>query len=161
MELKLWNKSIFGDVNINIEEIRQQLQRVQLTIENEGISKELHALKVKLAFDLDKVLLQPKVHRKEKSRIKWLEEGDKNLEFFHKFVGRMRLLRHLLHLRIQGELVSDPNIITNHVVSFYSDLFNEDSSDVRDLSGVQKVIPKLVTQDDNMMLVEIPFSKEI
>ncbi|KAF8390326.1 hypothetical protein HHK36_024851 [Tetracentron sinense] len=62
---------------------------------------------------------------KQKSRIQWLKEGDRNTKFFHcmaKFHRKSNLISSLI---VDGERKSDPKAIEDSVIEFYKDLYSE------------------------------------
>ena len=61
---------------------------------------------------------------------------------------------------INGSLVSEPSMVHNHIVDYFSNLFS--ASDIqRDYSIVSQLIPHLVTPDDNWSLIRVLLDLEI
>ncbi|XP_050379729.1 uncharacterized protein LOC126797093 [Argentina anserina] len=96
----------------------------------------------------------------DKSRIKWLTEGDRNSSFFHAIVKVRHLKHSLSSMRDGNSIIDDPKEISDHVLNYFNDIFTADSF-VRDTGLVSQVIPNLVTTEYNAMLTAIPTSEEI
>ena len=56
---------------------------------------------------------------------------------------------------VNGVLELDVSIINNHIIDYFSTLFSSASSP-RDLLGIKEVIPHLVSDADNAMLMMMP-----
>lgn len=63
-------------------------------------------------------------------------------------------------LRIGSELVLDEACIVNHIIDYYSALFWA-SPILTDYSDVRRLIPPLVSEQDNRALLRVPLELEI
>ena len=61
---------------------------------------------------------------RKKTGIKWLEEGDRNIAYFHSVINVKRANNTIKMLKIDGSNCWDPNAIQNHIHNFYSELFS-------------------------------------
>ncbi|XVE64272.1 hypothetical protein DITRI_Ditri07aG0087500 [Diplodiscus trichospermus] len=98
---------------------------------------------------------------KEKSRIKWLSEGDRNTEFFHKVLKRHRIKKTLTHLNIQGDIVDDIDKIGEYAIDYFSNLFSASQLEPTDFAIAADIIPNVVTEEENSFLLAIPNSEEV
>ncbi|KAK2647756.1 hypothetical protein Ddye_015245 [Dipteronia dyeriana] len=99
---------------------------------------------------------------RDRSRVKWLQDGDRNLSFFHAPVRRRQYQNALSSLSINGVFSDDCLIISDHMIEFYSNIFSSDSSRVdTDFSVVEDVILSLVTDVENAFLISIPSTDDI
>ena len=78
-----------------------------------------------LVSDLEASLLQEEICWRQKSRIRWLKEGDKCTKFFYQVANANRRTNSIESLSVNGSLTSDPDIISSHIVNFYESLFSE------------------------------------
>ena len=160
--LKTWNKEVFGNMAINISKAKDHLQHIQLRISNEGFSDDLFAEEVTAHSTLDDLLKQQEMMLKDKSRVKWLTDGDRNTEFFHTYLCVRKSQRSISSMKISNVITSDRAAIKHHVLDFYQSLFSEQgSSNSIDYSIIDDVVPSMVTDVENSALVTIPSSDEV
>ena len=74
---------------------------------------------------------------RQKSRIKWLKEGDSNTAFFHKSINFRRHHNAIQGIFIESTWVQQPNLIKEEVVKFFAARFTEEKFDRPTLDGVQ------------------------
>ena len=96
----------------------------------------------------------------EKSRVNWHLNGDRNTKFFYQVTKIKNKTKVVSSLRNDEEIVTDPNIISNHIVNYYSNLFSTNSF-LQDDSLVEEVIPSLIDENTNNLLTMIPTEDEI
>ncbi|XXG62562.1 hypothetical protein AAC387_Pa05g0895 [Persea americana] len=72
---------------------------------------------------LHEALKAQKIHWKQRSRISWLDEGDKNTEFFHQSTKARSSFNNINHISVDGIQTDDPLIIQAQAVDFFSNLF--------------------------------------
>ena len=63
--LRIWNKEVFGRLDINIHHASLQLQQVQVEISSQGFSEDLHRKEINAHADLDLCLKQQEIFFKE------------------------------------------------------------------------------------------------
>ena len=97
---------------------------------------------------------------KDKCRIKWLQQGDRNSKNFYTTLARHRPLAGIHSLMINGTLVSDADIMQNHIVEYFSNLFSAPNIQ-RDYSFVNQIIPLFVSPNDNNLLLRVHMDLEI
>ena len=98
---------------------------------------------------------------KDQSRVKWLHSGDRNSHFFHNLLIRHRPQSGMHSLVINNSLVMDDSTIDAHVIDYFSTLFTAPTLAFRDYSFVREVIPTLVHDEDNCLLLRVPLDLEI
>jgi hypothetical protein len=81
-----------------------------------------------LVTGLEASLLQEEICWRQKSRIRWLKEGDKCTKFFHLVANANRRNNAIESLTVNGSPTSDPDLISSHIVNFYDALFSESIS---------------------------------
>ncbi|XP_072073777.1 uncharacterized protein [Arachis hypogaea] len=83
--LVIWQRSSLSNSKKQIDEITKQLEEMRAS----GLMGGLEIME--LEQKLDRAYLNEELYWKDKSRIKWLKEGDKNTSFFHeKFKARSK-----------------------------------------------------------------------
>ncbi|KAL6205977.1 hypothetical protein ACLB2K_023228 [Fragaria x ananassa] len=143
-----------------VEDSFVDLDRIQQEIASLGPSEDRLSKESVASAQVHVALALQEKFFCDKSRVKWLTEGDRNTSFFHAMVKVHQLKQSLSIMRDGGCIIDDPKDISDHVVNYFKDLFTADSA-VRDTGLVVQVIPKLVTSEENALLTAIPMSAEI
>lgn len=84
---------------------------------------------------------------KQKARISWLKEGDRNTKFFHQAIQRRRSRNNIRKLTYKGKSIIDPLEIRQAFHQHYKDQFSKRS--LAKLFSVKELMNHLVTQEDN------------
>lgn len=159
-ELKIWNRNIFGDIHLKVSEALQKVEEVQNLISSSGFSSELHEKEIKAQLDLQQALSFEESYWKDKSRLKWLTQGDRNTRFFHRTAQMKKVSKQMSSLRHGDSILLEPAEIENRVISYFTELFASSNS-CTDNGLIEKVVPQLVSADDNIMLTCEPSAEEI
>lgn len=97
---------------------------------------------------------------RQRSRIQWLNGGDKNSSFFHAITrGRRACNKFTIIEDEAGQAFYTENQITKAFATFYQNLFTAGSSDASDV--VNEALIPLVTTEMNSKLIEIPDKAEV
>jgi hypothetical protein len=95
-----------------------------------------------------------------KANLKWHLEGDRNTKYFHR-IAKIKTLSKTITSLQDGDLVLiEPEHISNHVVSFYKNLFCTNLV-LQEPLLAEEAIPKLITYDINALLTPLPSIQEI
>nr|XP_027109299.1 uncharacterized protein LOC113729174 [Coffea arabica] len=126
-----------------------------------NIVKGLHSWpwRIDAKFELGKARVW-KQFWKQKARVRWLQEGDRNTRFFHSVVKNRRV-RSIIH-RIrngQGEWVESDDGIGVEAIRYFEGLF----TDQRPASSSELLqhIPTILTDEENDLLEQFPSAVEI
>ncbi|KAK3189490.1 hypothetical protein Dsin_029051 [Dipteronia sinensis] len=118
MPFKTWNWEVYGDLNSNITRKSAELQFIQPQMSNLGFSEELFLAESRVHRELDVLLRRHECFYHDRSRVKWLKDGDHNSSFFHASVRRRQYMNALSSLSINGVLTNDSLIIMDHIIEF-------------------------------------------
>jgi hypothetical protein len=124
-EIKKWNSEEFGDVRERNRARGEELKELDRIEEGRQLSEEEKARRGQISRELEASLLQEEISWRQKSRIRWLKEGDKCTKFFHQVANANRRNNSIESLVVNGTETSDPAIISDHIVNFYDSLFTE------------------------------------
>ncbi|XP_077249381.1 uncharacterized protein LOC143888877 [Tasmannia lanceolata] len=102
------------------------------------------------------LLMLEEISWRQRSRVKWLLEGDKNTAFFHAIASARRRRNRIESLEVEGEIVSDRERIIEEIIAFYRSLYSAD--------GILRPIPQDICFASLSLEasagLEIPFSEE-
>ncbi|RVX18326.1 LINE-1 retrotransposable element ORF2 protein [Vitis vinifera] len=90
-KLKDWNKVAFGDLRERKKLILSDLCRIDLIEQEENLNLDLVLERTLRRRELEDLLLKEEVHWRQKSRVKWIKEGDCNSKFFHRMTNGRRI----------------------------------------------------------------------
>lgn len=77
--LEAWNKTVFGHVRRRVAELQKRLEWLELQPPSPEINNDLRRTRIDLNSWLDKK--DDMWH--QRSRLNWLQSGDRNIGFFH------------------------------------------------------------------------------
>ncbi|XP_042505505.1 uncharacterized protein LOC122082079 [Macadamia integrifolia] len=140
---------------ILVKSSKDDLEEIQRRVEEEGMSDHLFDLVDEAKNRYSKAL---EIHEKiwaEKSRVRWLKEGDRNSRFFSK--GSKNAIRSIL--KEDGNVVTDQDQMGSYLVDFYKKFHRRVAVDNH--FEILDVIPLVINQDDRMVHDEIPMDDEI
>jgi hypothetical protein len=121
--LKLWNKKTFGNIFEAQQQLNEQMQLLQIQIRNQGITEELGGQEALISQKLDERRVQEEILWRQKSRVQWLQEGDRNTKFLHRSMIQRRHVNRISHIVTEeGQTLHSHNDL-EELVSFYQDLF--------------------------------------
>ena len=106
--------------------------------ENQGLltaEERLH--RSDLQTELEKTLCLDEISWRQKSRIKWLKEGDRNTKFFHRTPNSNRRKNFVDHMTQGGETWDSQEEIRKGMVHFYKGLYSESANWRPVLGGVK------------------------
>jgi hypothetical protein len=126
MNLKQWNSNEFGNIHFKQQKLLFSLHELETTSEMRDLSEGEVAERLRLISELEKNSLLEEICCRQKSRVLWLKEGDKNTKYFHKIANSHRRHNSIRQLTINGELSSDLGAIKAQIIEFYKTLYTED-----------------------------------
>ncbi|XP_016173411.1 uncharacterized protein LOC107615910 [Arachis ipaensis] len=118
-----WQKTHKANSRKEIEDLQAKIEELRVAGINGG--EEVTSLEEKLEL----AYLKEESYWREKSRIKWLKEGDQNTRFFHqKFQSRMRRNRIWRLVGRDNEIASKPEDIAKVAEDYFCDIFTSSCS---------------------------------
>jgi hypothetical protein len=141
--LKQWERQSFGSIRSNIRKLERCLKCLRSTSLSEAVIIEERFLERQLCelFEREEIMAR------QRSRVDWLREGDRNTAFFHDRASARRRTNKINFLaRYDGSITENQDEIKGMVQSFYDNLFTTQPCGSHDV--VLQAIPRKV--DDNM-----------
>jgi exonuclease III len=125
-DLKKWNDEVFVNVAYKRNQLMTELNKLDVDVEDRPLSEEEKNQRERIVAELERNALMNEISWRQKSRVLWLQEGDKNTRFFHCIANSNRRRNTISTLSINGELSSDPQAISECITQFYNHLFMEE-----------------------------------
>ncbi|PNY01857.1 cysteine-rich receptor-like protein kinase, partial [Trifolium pratense] len=153
--LKSWNKEVFGFLDLNIEKTVKELNDIEGLLggddedleltRREGLSKEFWR-----QLHLKESLL------KQKSRMRWVKEGDSNSRYFHESIKSRRKRNQLVALKDGDQWIQGVEEVKGFVKDYFENNFRERWEWRPNLNGIHF---QSLSAEDNILLMA-PFSLE-
>ncbi|XP_057791433.1 uncharacterized protein LOC131008538 [Salvia miltiorrhiza] len=159
--LREWNKTTFGCLDAKLAEAQEELASVQARISRDGYTDASFDEEVTKQAVINTMLTRKNVQLQQQSRIKWLQDGDRNTTFFHKALRQRKSGLVISHLNIAGAVVYEQSVIERHIVEHFTTLFSQWAASSVDLVDIEANIDLQVNEDHNRGLIEIPYDEEI
>ena len=123
--IKRWYLEEFGDVGARHKASCEELKMLDKIEEGRQLTEEEKARRTQISREVEASILQEEICWRQKSRVRWLKEGDKCTKFFHLVVNANHRNNTIEPLIVNSSSTLDPAIISDHIVSFYNSLFTE------------------------------------
>ncbi|XP_071927080.1 uncharacterized protein [Coffea arabica] len=157
--LKQWSRTTFGDIfegACSAECVVAEAETEYDLDQTEQRRSELHHARARLrrAFVVEEGFW------KQKAQVKWLLDEDRNTKYFHSLVTEKRR-RAVIH-RVRGavgEWIEEESQSGKATVGFFQEVFTAEGG-LPSHTGLE-VIPKLVTEQDNSWLTNVPSLTEV
>jgi hypothetical protein len=140
---------------------KQILRKAQRDLEifmRGPITAETDLNKHHLAKLIEKIQEQEEIRWQQRSRANWLQDGDKNTGFFHRFASARKKKNHIKQLKDPTcQFVEGTELLNPMIVHYFTNLFSTDNPAI-DPSFMEKVIPKVTLEMNDML--NAPFSAD-
>lgn len=126
-----------------------------------GRSEELDKQERQILVEYHSTLAQEEKMWRQKSRVTWIREGDRNTKFFK--LTTLRSYNRIEQIRkVNGTVITEEDDIKMEATSFYENLLSKDQRDSNQATAVvTQSIPCLVNQSHNDMLQRMATEKEV
>ncbi|OIT39211.1 hypothetical protein A4A49_28977 [Nicotiana attenuata] len=158
-KLSQWSRKEIGDINdavTNWEDKIQELEDIDIEDNSEKSREDVnmaHAHYIRWLNRQESML-------KQKSQVKWFEEGEKNTKYFHSILREKRRRQQVNRIKnSRGKWIKGDDKIANRAVRHFQNLFNITNPTIN--NSILDCIPFCVSGDDNSMLSKVPEEVEI
>lgn len=158
-EIKTWNTQGFGCLNGNIENQKQEIQRLDIIDEVFGLDDQEIIRRNEATTILLRDLKRKDSLQKQKARLTWLKDGDLNSRVFHQAINKRRKRNEVVGIMMNGEWVKKVREVKKGIFEFFQNHFKSKSSTQgRPIIGAN-LVNKLISDEENDKLIA-PFSEE-
>ena len=154
--IKKWNHNTFGNIFKAQAMLSAEMKRIQQTIITSGRTEEL----TKQEQDIESKNLerdkQEETLWRQKSRIRWLKNGEKNTIFFHKTTVQRRMINNITHIKNeQGEKIETHAGIEGEFINYFKKAHQEPNINrMPAINKLLKNIPRIITEEHNSLLIK-------
>ncbi|VFQ73314.1 unnamed protein product [Cuscuta campestris] len=162
-KLSAWNKDQFGNIFEMVKEAEEEASKAEILFEENPSSENKTLYNQKMA-QLVEMTNREYAFWKQKCNLKWLQDGDVNIKFFHNLVKNRRRQQQInLLIYDQGKIIDKPDELEALAVQHYTNLLNQaEPSGSPELYGqFLDTIPSLIDQGHNDFLMSLPTEEEI
>lgn len=151
-----WEQSVFGSVRKDLARLRRELEGERRRSLFAGPSLKERQLMTRIS----ELLAQEEIMEKQRSRVAWLKEGDRNTKFFQAKAKERASVNKIFGLRSSdGELITEQEQLETMASNFYQELFSAQLESSPE--GILAHVPRRVTEEMNEIL-KAPFTaKEV
>nr|XP_016450704.1 PREDICTED: uncharacterized protein LOC107775483 [Nicotiana tabacum] len=152
-KLKEWSKTIQGNLKIQKQHILDQLAEIEDIQELRSLNEEETHKKTSLMLEFEENARKEEIAWRQRSRVLWLKEGDRNTKFFHRTANAHKRYNNIDKLQVNRETVENLEDITREIISFYQKLYIE-AEEWRPQCSLRDC--QTISSEDNQMLLS-PF----
>ncbi|XP_051221114.1 uncharacterized protein [Lolium perenne] len=134
--------------------LQAELNRVMSgPLSDEAISKQRD-----IQLKMENLSEQEELYWVQRGRVNWLQHGDQNTAFFHRFASGRRKRNFIKYLKNDsGEVTEDQDQIMDLASNYFQTLFTAEVQDP-DPTVINKVLPSVTTEMNGKLLA--PYSRE-
>eukprot|EP00253_Pinus_taeda_P028735 PITA_28735 len=153
--LKRWNRETFGNIFEEQQKLNNELKELHQKIITTGHTDATLEQEQHLSDQLEDRRKQEEIYWQQKSRVRWLREGERNTKFFHNTTVQRRMHNNIPFLQNQqGARVEEHKEIEQTLLNHFQQVHRESAGDrQREIEKITSNIPKLVTEEQNELLM--------
>eukprot|EP00253_Pinus_taeda_P011164 PITA_11164 len=162
-KIKNWNKEEFGNIMEEKQKLEKEMEDIQQRIILEGRDEERSKEEGRIINQLEERRKQEEILSRQKSRIKWLREGERNTKIFHQAMIQNRQRNHIFSIKnVEGEWVIEQGGIEKVLVDYHKEILTEPQEARGEaIEYICKEIPRLITNEQNKALMRATTMEEV
>lgn len=152
VNLKEWSHNKFGNIRLRINTVKDQILDTQINL-GKGFNPDLVARGKTLLLELENLWQKDSMYWHQRSRIKWLQLGDRNSWLFHLSTIQRRQRNQIARLKdFVGEWRSEPREISKVIEDHFQKLY--EAPPKREFEDLINLIDPLVSIECNANLTK-------
>jgi len=129
-KIRKWNKEDFGNIFEEKQKLERAMEEIQQQIILEGRTEEKCKEESRLISQLEERRKQEEILWRQKSRINWLREGERNTKFFHQAMIQHRQRNRIFSIKNEaGEKVIEQDGIEQVLNDYHKGILTESQND--------------------------------
>eukprot|EP00253_Pinus_taeda_P034939 PITA_34939 len=162
-KIKNWNKQEFGNIMEDKQKLEKEMESIQQKMILEGRTEERISKEGSVLGQLEERRKQEEILWRQKSRIKWLREGERNTKFFHQAMIKHRQSNRILSIKDRnGNRMMEQAEIEQVLIDHHKEILKEPQTDrTQAIQEICSAIPCLVSEDQNKALMRAATLEEI
>lgn len=158
-KLKAWSLRKFGNLRLKIGVTKDQLAEVQKQLQS-GFHSDLAAQEKFLMGTLEDLWQKDAMYWHQRSRIKWLQMGDKNSRFFHLSTIQRRQCNQIMRLKdSNGVWRSEQKDISGIIKLHFQEVYTGPPS--RDFEDIISLVDQVISPEWNAQLTKAITREEV
>ncbi|KAL9151827.1 hypothetical protein ABFS82_11G077500 [Erythranthe guttata] len=154
--LQSWSKSTLSQPQRRIEKIQKKMHALRCGLQTENSKLELQNLKK----ELEEVYEEQDLYWRQRSKIQWIREGDRNTKFFHAKATMRNKSNRVNRIRDNsGDWVATDSGIEDVISRYFGHIFSSTNPRDEEIDEVLGHIERRVSDEAYQQLSE-PFTEE-
>ncbi|XP_060211761.1 uncharacterized protein LOC132639325 [Lycium barbarum] len=157
--LSAWSRNTIGNIFTNIKVLEEKvtdLENLSIRDNSEINRTTFHQANVELI----RAYKKEESYWKQKFGIKWFVEGEVNSKFFHSIEKGRKMRLNLTSIQDDhGNWISGDDNIAQQAMQFFENQFTKEDTLMDD--NVMNHIPKIISEEENTMLLDPPSMDEL
>ncbi|MCH94773.1 LINE-1 reverse transcriptase like, partial [Trifolium medium] len=122
--IKGWNRVTYGRVDSKIDKLVEDIKDLDIRSELMGISEDEVGLRKNLFSEMWHLRISKETVLAQRSRLKWLQEGDNNTRYFHANIKSRGKKNFIRAIRVGEDWLEGPSAIRQAVVAHFKEQFS-------------------------------------
>jgi Ser-tRNA(Ala) deacylase AlaX len=158
-DMKGWGTNLRGRYIKRKKEINRELEEVEKLEENQSLSATQIRRRDQIQHELLAIIDKEESYWQQRSRERWLLQGDINTSFFHRISNGCKRKRTIFSMKDGDNIIQGTAYLLNHDTAFYKNLFGRATdSGIRLNSQIWSNDERISTEEKDIM--DRAFSEE-
>jgi hypothetical protein len=132
----VWSKKEYEDLNLKAEKLIEEIADLDVKGEHGMLSGEEVEVRKKKFEEMWRLLRCKNASMVQRSKSKWLKEGDANSKFFHRCVKARATRNSINAIKVNGTWVDSPTEVRKAVVDYFKIQVSDTNWERPTLDGV-------------------------